>query len=152
MTAERATVFHQAFRPGNGGCFFNEIGEFYFHMGGFGMKLFPDFFQNHVKCFDIDLSTEFVEDFHKPAHVRSLELMGKADVHINCGIDRLGPLGAIQNDNRVFNALYANFLDVDLSVILLILDINHHNSRYGHFPIPRRSHAKPSDSWILCCP
>ena len=68
---------------------------------------------------------KFIKHFHKAAHVRALEVARQIHVHIDGGVDRLGAAGAVQHDNRVFNIFYADFFNIDIAKIFLILNVNH---------------------------
>ena len=89
------------------------------------MELFPDLLQDRVKGPDVDLTPEFVEDLHEPAHVRPLELVGQADVHVDRRVHRLGPLRAVHDDDGVLDPLHPHLSNVDVPVVLLALDVDH---------------------------
>jgi hypothetical protein len=91
----------------------------------FGPELFPDFLKNRVKCPDVNFSPEFIEDFHEPAHMGALEMMGKVNIHADRCVDWLSALRAIQDNDGVFDPFHPHFFNVDISVVLLILNINH---------------------------
>ncbi len=94
-------------------------------MRRFGMQFGPDLLEDAVEGPDVDLFADFVEDLHEAAHVRPLEVMAKAHIHVDRGVDRLCPVGAIQDDNGVFEPLDPHFLDIDVPVVFLILDVDH---------------------------
>jgi hypothetical protein len=89
------------------------------------MKLILDLFQNFMKGLYIYLPSEFVQDFHKAAHVRSLEAVRQIDVDVDGRIDMLRAIRAIQDHDGVFNSLNAYFLYVYIPVIFLILNVDH---------------------------
>jgi hypothetical protein len=48
-----------------------------------------------VKGPDVNFSSEFIEDFHEPAHMGALEMMGKVNIHADRCVDWLSALRAI---------------------------------------------------------
>ena len=89
------------------------------------MQFCPDLFQDAVKRPDIDLLPDIVEDLHETAHVRSLEVMEEAHIHVDRGIDRLRSVGAIQHNDGVFEPLDSDLLDIDIPFVFEILDVDH---------------------------
>jgi hypothetical protein len=97
-------------------------------MRRFRVEFLPDLPENLLESFDVDLPPEFVQDFDKTAHVRSLEVMGQVDVNVDGRVNMLRTVGAVQNDYGVVDSFDANFLYIYLSVIFLILNIYHYFS------------------------
>ena len=94
-------VFHQAFRFRLWGGLFDEVGEFDFDMGRFGAQLCPNLLQDAMERPEVDLFPDFIEDLDKAAHVRALEMVMEAHIHVDrCG-DRLRPAGSVQHNEGV---------------------------------------------------
>jgi hypothetical protein len=92
------------------------------------VEFFSDLPEYILEGFNVDLPPEFVQDFNKTAHVRSLELMGQVDINVDGRIHMLRTVGAVQNDYGVFDSFDTNFLYIYLSVIFLILNVYHYLS------------------------
>jgi len=99
--------------------------EFDLHVGRCGMEFFLDFRKDGLEGFDVDLSPEFIQYLDEPAHMGSLEVVGEVDIHIDGCIDGLGSVGTVQDNDRVFDALYPYLLNIDLSVVFLVLNVDH---------------------------
>ena len=54
-----------------------------------------------------------------------LELVGKVHVHVHAGNGMLNALCLIKNGNRVADILDSDLVDLDFSMIFLVLDIVH---------------------------
>ena len=117
-----------------------------------GMQLLPHLFQNGLKRFNADLTFEFIEHFHKSAHVRALEMMRQVDIHIDGGIDRLRAAGAIKDNNRIFDIFYTDFFNVNIAEIFLVLNINHNKIRFIPLRGTRGSRNKVKGSRVHCSP
>ena len=100
-------------------------------MRGLRAKPLAHLFQNRLKRLDIDLSPKIVQHFHKPAHVRALEMMGQVDIHIDRGVHRLRAAFAVHHDDRVFDVFHPDLFDVDVPGIFLVLNVNHNKKGYG---------------------
>ena len=123
--AETAPVFHMAFCSGYRSLFFDKVREFYLHMCRFCIKLLSHFSENLVEVFDVDMAPVIVQYLDKTTHVSSLEMMGKIYIHVNRCVDMLGTVCFVENNNRIFNSLYAYLLYLQVSVIPEALNINH---------------------------
>ena len=58
-----------------------------------------------------------VEDFNKSAHVRSLEMLGQADIHVEVTNGMLNAEGFIKNLDRVLNPFNSYLIDINLPVV-----------------------------------
>ena len=78
-----------------------------------------------MKALQVYLAVEPVENFHEPAHVGALELMGQVHVHVHPRDRVLQGLVLVHYHDRVGNILDPDFLDVDTPVIAQALDVLH---------------------------
>ena len=102
-----------------------KIGEFYFHVGFFGLKAILHFLEDNMETFQVDGTVETVKDLNKAAHVSALELMGQVDVHINRADRTLLLFGFVEDGDRIGNVLDSDLLDIYTPVIGLALDVFH---------------------------
>jgi hypothetical protein len=125
FAGKEATVFHHAFSFRDRRYLFQKIGEFNFHMSRLCAELLAHLFQNRLKSFDINLTAEVIEYFHKPAHMRALKMMRQVDIHIDGGIYRLSAANAVQHNDRVFDVFHSDLFNINIARIFLVLNINH---------------------------
>jgi hypothetical protein len=78
-----------------------------------------------MEGFNVNLPSEFVQDFYKAAHVRSLEMVGQIDVDVERAVYMLRTVGAVQDDDRVFDPFHTDFLYIDIPGIFLVLNVDH---------------------------
>jgi hypothetical protein len=81
-----------------------------------------------VKILEADPSVVLVKHLNEPAHMSAFEFMRKIDIHIdpaNCVLKFVRP---IQNNDRVMNILYADPVNRNLPMILLVLNILFHST------------------------
>ena len=76
---------------------------------------------------------KFIEHFHKPAHVRALEMMRQVDIHVDGGVDRLRAARAVQDDDRILDVFHADLFNVNIAKIFLVLNINHNKKVQGSY-------------------
>ena len=126
FAGKQTAVLHHAFGSGDGRHFLQEIRKLDFHVRRLRAKLLPHLFQDGLKRLDVDLPPKIVEHFHKPAHVRALEVMGQVDIHVDGGVHRLRAAHTVQHDDRVFDVFHPDLFDVDMPGVFLVLNINHH--------------------------
>ncbi len=89
------------------------------------MQFCPDLLQDAVEGPDVHLLPDFVEDLHEAAHVRPLEAVEEVHIHVDRGVDRLRPAGAVQDDDGVFEPLDPDLLDIDIPFVFQVLDVDH---------------------------
>ena len=107
------------------GLVLEEVGEFYFDVGLFGLQEFLHFLEDDMKTFQVDGTVKTVQDLDKAAHMSALELMGQIDVHVE-GSDRtLLLVGFVEDGDRIGDVFDPDLLDIDTPVIGLALDVFH---------------------------
>jgi hypothetical protein len=89
------------------------------------MQFALDLLKDLMEGFDVNLPSEFVQDFDKSAHVCALEMMGQIHVDVEHAIHMLRTVGAIQNDNWICDPLHTDFLYIYVSGVLLVLNVDH---------------------------
>jgi hypothetical protein len=92
-------------------------------MSRLGVEFFPQFFENGIKSLDVYSPPEFIQNLDKTAHVGAFEAAGEIDVHVDGGVGRLCAVRAVEDNNGVFDALYAHFLYIKVSVVFLVLNV-----------------------------
>src|SRR5262249_41011228 len=70
-----------------------------------------------------DLALVRVEDLDEARHVRTLELVGQADVHVEHGNGILYAARAFGDPDRVADRLDADLIDGELTPVLGVLDV-----------------------------
>ena len=78
-----------------------------------------------MKGLDVDLASEFIEYFNEAAHVGPFEMMGQVDIHVDCGIHRLGSQGAVEDDDGILDPLHTHLGDLNVPMILEVLYVDH---------------------------
>jgi len=66
-----------------------------------------------------------VQYFYKSAHMGSFEVVRKVYIHVYIGNGLLQLLRLVKNSNRVRDVFNPDLFDVDLTMILLALDVLH---------------------------
>lgn len=66
------------------------------------------------------MAAEYLDE---PRHMRAFEIVGQAHIHIDTGNSALFALVAVGEYNWVADILYADAVNVEISVIPLILNI-----------------------------
>lgn len=78
-----------------------------------------------MKTLDIDLAMKFIEYLDKPAHVSTLELVGKVDIHVHRGDGVLTFLRFVPDRYRVGDGLDPDLFDIDSAAVQLALYVFH---------------------------
>jgi hypothetical protein len=68
-----------------------------------------------------------VDRHDEAAHVRPLAVVGKINVHVDRRDRILGPVGQVENLDRMAQTFYAHFIDGDTPCIFFTLFILHAN-------------------------
>ena len=125
---------------------FEEIGEFNLQVGRFRLQAILHLLQDNRKTVNIYLAVEFIENFHKAAHMGSLEPVGQIDVHVGGGDGVLLPPGLITHGNRIGDGFHPDLLNINPPAVTLALDIFH------SWSVPPAGGRRPaSTTFIGCC-
>ena len=68
-----------------------------------------------------------MEQFDKPAHMGALVVMRQIHVHINGGNCMLKAVASVSNSDWIPQVFNSNFIDWDLAIIRLALNVFHGN-------------------------
>jgi hypothetical protein len=85
LADEGDVVVHQALHAGNRGRLVDEVGEAHLDVAGFGLEALTISRSIGSKVLHRDLALVAVEDLDEARHVRALEVVGQADVHVEHG-------------------------------------------------------------------
>jgi len=122
--AKRQTYSMRLLAP-DAAPFLYEIRKLESPYGRFGVEFLLNLFQDRAEGLDVDLTPVFVKDFHEPAHMRALEVMGQVYVHVDRGVDMLEAVCTVEDDYRVLDPFDPDFLYIDVPVVCETLDVNH---------------------------
>ena len=122
---EGADVIHEALGAGDGGRFFDEIGEFHFNVGFGGVELGLDFVEDGDDEGGGDGLVVVVEDFEEAGHVRAFFVLGQRHVEADGGDGDLFAATGLPEGDGVVNALDADLVDGDVATVGGALDIGH---------------------------
>lgn len=81
-----------------------------------------------MKTLDIDLAMKLIEYLDEPAHVSTLEFVGKIDIHIDRGDGMLTFLRFVADGYRVGYGLDPDLFDIDSATVQLALYVFHSSS------------------------
>ena len=126
FTFVRAFILHNAFGPGNRCFFFYKIRKLYRTISLLSVQFFPHFFEHIQKMQHCYVGVVLMEHFYKARHMSTLKIVRKIYKQINLRGRVLNLFIFIKHAYRVLYALYANFLQRNLSCVLFILNITHY--------------------------
>jgi hypothetical protein len=100
-----------------------KYGEIHLDMAGFGFELGEHVAQHGREILDRDLAFVAVEDLHEARHVRALEIVRQADVHVEHGDGVLHAGRFVLHLDRVADGLDADLVDRDVAGVGGVLDV-----------------------------
>ena len=112
----------------------HEVRELDVHVCASCLKLPLDFFEDLLKLFHGDFSPELIENLDKPAHVGSLEFVGKVHKQVEYPYGVLQSLAAIFYRDRIAESFHPNFVDGNLARVRQSLDVRNGQWIHGHSP------------------
>src|SRR5690606_2845463 len=120
---EGHVVVHQAFDPGNRRHLVHEVRKAHFDDAAVAVQALHHFGQHGLEGFHGDFLFTAVQDFHEPAHVRSLVAVRQEHVHVEGGHRMLLAAAAVGHTYRVLDVLNADLVDVDAARVVVALDV-----------------------------
>ncbi len=123
LADESHFVVHQAFHLRDRRGLVDEIRKLHLDVPRLGLEPVDHLVEHQLEGLDGDLALVRVEDFDEARHVRALELVGQADVHVEHGDGILHTAGALCDLDRVANRLDADLVYGELAPVLGVLDI-----------------------------
>lgn len=122
---ESADVIHEALGAGDGGGFFDEVGEGHFDVGIFGVEPGFHFVEDGDDAVGGDGLVMLVEDFEEARHVRAFFVLGERDVEVDHGDGVLFAAAGLAEGDGVADGFDADLVDGDVAGVGGALDVGH---------------------------
>ena len=94
-------------------------------MGRSGIEVPFHLFEHVGELLQGDLRPDHVQQLHETAHVSPLVLVGQVHVHVDVGHGMLDGVGPVEHGDGVSQVLDPDFVDGDVAVVSLVLDVFH---------------------------
>src|SRR3974390_135431 len=123
LADESHLVVHQALDLRDGRGLVDEIRELHLDVARLSLEPLDHLVEHVLERFDRDLALVRVEDLDEARHVRALELVREADVHVEHRDGALGAARALRDLDRMADRLDTDLVDGELAPVLGLLDV-----------------------------
>ena len=120
---EGDVVVHQALDLGHRRSLVDEIGEIHLDVAGLRLEFFHHLAEHALEGVDRDLALMRVEDLDEARHVRALEVMRQAHVHVEIGDSVLHAARALAHLDRMADGLDPDLVDGEPARVLGTLNV-----------------------------
>ena len=120
---EGNVVVHQALDLGHRRRLVDKIGKIHLDVAGLRLELFRHLVEHALEGIDRDLALMRVEDLDEARHVRALEMMRQAHVHVEVGDGVLHAAGTLTHLDRMADGLDADLVDGEPARVLRTLHV-----------------------------